>query len=557
MRRWGLTLTALVLLTGGLFPHLARAQDAPPAHIDPVTITGSTVDTIALFAFIEAVLTNIKVGLDDDSRQLLEGLGYTNIPPDFRFLNERGELLSSLGAVFQEAGRWLAEASLLLEEGRRSEAREVLQEVSPTLEQSAALLNEIRLGMEILETRFGITRLSTDNPIRQAFDEVEVAISGLETLSEELTVTATELEKLAETPLGTPVELPQLPGQESRHYTVSLTLDTDLRAYPGRPIIVDGQVTSDNGPAPTRSLFRVLLDTEVLAEFVDASEFQQQITLPPETLEGQHALTLEFPVQGLYARARFTRPLEVAFATINLTVRSPAFSLDPRSMGVSGTATSQFGPLKDATVTLRMGDARPTVLHTDDQGAFSGPVALPFVRLLLPGFQRLTVRVDAFEPWHRDLHEETSLFVFNMTNVIFMALVLAYLGAATARLLARARRVRGKEIGEPSAVPGFTGGLPSEDARGALVPRQASATRARIAEAYLTAARFLGTTRGVFLLPSVTLRDFLTAIGIHVGSAFTELTGLTERAVYGSGEPADADVSHAEDLARAVQREGG
>ena len=81
--------------------------------------------------------------------------------------------------------------------------------------------------------------------------------------------------------------------------------------------------------------------------------------------------------------------------------------------------------------------------------------------------------------------------------------------------------------------------------------------RGRIVSAYNRAARLLESSLAVSFRWHFTLRDFLRAVGLHVGSAFAEVTELAERALYSSRATDESEAQRAEELAKSVGREEG
>ncbi|MFQ5873134.1 MAG: DUF4129 domain-containing protein, partial [Dehalococcoidia bacterium] len=84
----------------------------------------------------------------------------------------------------------------------------------------------------------------------------------------------------------------------------------------------------------------------------------------------------------------------------------------------------------------------------------------------------------------------------------------------------------------------------------------AESPRGRVLAAYFTAVRWLEARRRVSMRPSFTLRDFLAALGLRMGSAFADLTLLAEQALYASDRVDESDLRRAEVLVSRVAQEG-
>ena len=78
--------------------------------------------------------------------------------------------------------------------------------------------------------------------------------------------------------------------------------------------------------------------------------------------------------------------------------------------------------------------------------------------------------------------------------------------------------------------------------------------RLRAVRAHLGVVPVMGQPRSVVLGVSMTVREFLAALGAGISSAFVELTGLVERALYGGAAFGDAEAERAEDLAAIARR---
>ena len=148
----------------------------------------------------------------------------------------------------------------------------------------------------------------------------------------------------------------------------------------------------------------------------------------------------------------------------------------------------------------------------------------------------------------------------NVANAIVLSI--AAISIVMGLLLAmRRRRVR-QSVATPVApiptgVTTFSGvAATASPSRSAQTYRNPATPEGRIVSSYYRAARLLESGLAITFQPHFTLRGFLRAIGLHMGSAFAELTQLAERALYSFQNTDESEALHAEELAKAVEEEG-
>lgn len=324
---------------------------------------------------------------------------------------------------------------------------------------------------------------------------------------------------------------------------------------------MSGSVTSADGPDPTQAYVRILLDDnpigELAGELASVLPFQHSVTVPDDTLEGEHLLFLEFPAQGPYIAASAMRTIQIVRVRPELSVHAPGVTFLPRALKVSGTVTSAFGPLQGTQVLLDFGGTT-TTSTTDDHGNFSRSLDLSLMGAFL-GPQSLRVSVVPEEPWHNPVEREVRVFIVNVTNLGLLVVLVSYVGVL-GTFAWRRRRAAGPLAAPEAAWPrvGEPGYVPVQEPRlrvPSLPFAKAGSLRACIVSSYYSAAHFLAAQRATPLFPSFTLRDFLRAVGVQIRSPFAELTRLAERALYRSPDPEETDPQRAEELSEQVKEE--
>jgi hypothetical protein len=240
----------------------------------------------------------------------------------------------------------------------------------------------------------------------------------------------------------------------------------------------------------------------------------------------------------------------------DLEVHAQRLLFFTRMLHISGEVTSVISPVQGAVVDIEVGK-RTTTVRTDPQGAFTASIALPLTGLFL-GPQDLRVKVVPQEPWHGLVEHEEKVFIIGVANVGLLAMVVGY-GAV---LLGLARRRQKRRLLAESVVP------PAPDAEPGFTPEsrhlqalpygdlmEVGSSRERVLSSYYAAAQALQVRRHVPFRSSFTLRDFLRALQTRIESAFAELTGLAERALYRSRQPGAGEWRRAEELAEQVKKE--
>ncbi|MDP3061641.1 MAG: hypothetical protein Q8O40_00295 [Chloroflexota bacterium] len=299
---------------------------------------------------------------------------------------------------------------------------------------------------------------------------------------------------------------------------------------------------------------RLLLDDTVLSEYVGSVPSSLDVTLPPDLFEGQHALTLEYPPQGLHAGATTTRTIQTTRILPDLSLHAPRWTFFPRTYTVSGAVSSSLGPLANAKIELAFGsDTRTT--SSDARGSFSAQFNLPLSRLFL-GPRSIRASVTPQEPWYNQVQKEASVFIVNVTNTGLTLLLVAYL-VIVLGIAWRRQKWATSAVQEPLApvAPEPRQVLRQAPRAATVFFAEPGKPRARIVSSYHRAAQLIVERRRVSTRPSFTLRDLLRAIGVGIGSAFAQLTSLAERALYRIEEPEDAEAQQAETLSERVREE--
>jgi hypothetical protein len=548
-----LVVAGALLLIAAALPRTADAQ-TPPPHKDPQTEEGEF-NAISLLEYSGVIVGLLAQGDYSHARDLPKQLRHANIPEDIRFIIDRyGESLANLRNELEFTESSLRRASVSLNRGDYPATRRQLEASDASLKKTNRLLESLRVITGTVARRLGVFDVPAGTPLRKAYEQLQALSTRLNDLGARHATTLSQLKAAVATSAGnaTPRSAPV--------YQTQLSFESPSPAYPGQVIHITGQVTAVDGPDPVVVFLRVFLGQDLVASFATTATFQQNIKIPANALLGQHVLTVVRLPQGPYVEASASKHLELAPASSHLTVHSPRLSFLPRGVPVSGEVTSALGPLKNAKVTLKLGEDQ-TQLQTDNQGQFSGRVKLSSLSNLFLGPQTLYVGVQPAEPIYGTSAQRVTLFIINVTNLAILlvgaicipsALIIAWRKQHDNRIFAVNNR-------QTPQIPSVRGALvfPASPPAESWPYIDPGSPRGRVVSAYHSTARFLELSLEITFLPYFTLHDFLIAIGSQASTALIDLTGLAERALYAAQPVDEKEAQRAEGLAKAVQEEVG
>ena len=565
MKKWLLAVAGTVLVVMSAFSGVASAQSIPP-HKDPAA-ERSEFSAISLLQLFATVLTFLSQRDYDDVSDLLDQLSHANIPEDIRFVIDRyTDLLKELRDELDSAESSLRRATLFLETGDRQAVREQLKSAGSSIERSRRLLDDLSAANEAVARRLGVFSALVGSPLRQVFDRLQRLLALIDELWAQYLETLEALEDVIESTSGplSPTEIAALAtaattllAESSPLYLTRIEFDAPDQAYPGRLLRVSGRISVVDGPPQSTAPIQVLLDKEIIASFQTGEVFEQDVNVPANATPGLHILTVEMPSQDLYEGATASRRLEIVQAIPQLQINFPFFAFLPEGI-VSGELTSPLGPLRNARVDVMIRGSQMS-FQTDDMGRFKGSIESSSWQFFL-GPQGAVVTVHPSEPWHSAYTESVRLVMLNIANSVVLLIVASSI--FTGLFLAWRRRMRRPVA--TSAAPTPAGVSTSSGvATGTSLSRYAQSylnpvtPQGRIVSAYNRASRILESSRAISFHLHFTLRDFLRAIGLRVGSAFAELTELAGLALYSSQATDVSEAQRAEELAKAVQKEEG
>jgi len=532
--------SAIILLLTGFslnLPTLAQPTHIP--HENPLTAVRYSNDSAAMLAFHISILDQINNGEYLDVQSTLENAKLANIHPRLRsIINTLNRLSSQLAATMNQLEALLHEASTLSSQNRINDARQKLHDARETIRNSQLLLKDIKTTANTLSDSLAAFT-STEQQTKQYYKRFQ---DSMERISQLISL----LNELAET-LS---ESPQAKITSRFNYPTYLEVTTPRSAHPGLPITVSGQVNSND--SIDERIIKLLFDNTPLAEKTVRGQFSLQATLPAQILPGKHSITLVAVPQEHYARASTTLPISITKLPVQAEIQTPQIAILPGQLQLDGQVHYGLSPLQEARVEIDFKGASTTV-ETDAQGNFSGLLKAP-LDLSLIGPQTLTIAIEPVEPWYASAKIKKSVLIINPLSSGLMLAAILSLGL----ILLRQVKTSPLHLHRDEAAVKLS--QPEH-----LIPTPVSTEETglddiqkRILSAYNTGLVAIGEITGISMAPHTTLREYLNAALPRLSNAakpFSELTALTENALYSAQEYDKNTAKNARGLANHILKE--
>ncbi len=321
-------------------------------------------------------------------------------------------------------------------------------------------------------------------------------------------------------------------------------------ASPGLSFTISGQVSSTGGTVDR--LVRVLLDDTQLAEEVTQGKFSLKITPPPQTSIGEHSLILVIIPGERYCGTSESVKINISRLPMQADIRMPQLIVTPKQIQISGKIYDSLGPVQGAGVSFVFRNSSTTV-KTSNDGGFTTSIEMP-LDLSSVGPQELAITIEPAQLWNAPLEIKKQIFTINWVNIGLMLVVCLSLG------LVLYARVKTKPLGPQGEI-----GMPQAATPGVLtiapLPRpgyEFTGIRGRIFSAYRNGLGAVEKATGISMAPHATLREFLHAVTprlLGTIKSFTELTTITEVALYSAYELDLNSATGAEQLTSVIKEE--
>jgi hypothetical protein len=360
-------------------------------------------------------------------------------------------------------------------------------------------------------------------------------------------------------------------GADGNHYIAALSPPLKLNvnfyntiincsipdvAYPGLPLNVDGSVTSQTGIALSGRTIKIQLDGNVLDQVQSDSNgifFIQDVTNSQTTI-GSHNVKIGVDPSGIYAGVEQQKTINVKQMGSAINVQVPSLVWLPSQIQIKGVVKTLSGPLNNANVTVYF-DSANAVTQTLVDGSFNVTFNVP-LNANLGGFQSLNVKVQPQEPWQSPTQKQTSVLVLNTVGLT-AALVSSgsVIGIAYTRILKTKPKKESKDAFREEN-PQHLAEAPELQLRSSFQTTLAG-PKGKLLETYKKSLQIVETTTGASIKQEMTLSEFLQESKPNLNDAtvpFSELTRMTERALYSLYVPEEQDISKAETLQEEIRK---
>ncbi|MCW4029795.1 MAG: hypothetical protein NWE92_09155 [Candidatus Bathyarchaeota archaeon] len=335
-------------------------------------------------------------------------------------------------------------------------------------------------------------------------------------------------------------------------YVTVLEIDVPKEAYPGAPLTLQGNVTTENGPPLNPRQVQIRLDGSNQSEVQtnDAGRFTSQFIIDARVEVGNHNLTVNVDPEGVYTGANGLFTLNITKKATDLQVETPTFIFLPTQIQVSGTAHVQDKPLNNAKIIVDFLNISKTT-RTNTDGTFNITLDIP-VDTVLGGYQTLEVEVQPAQPWQAPEQNQTGVFALNIVSIC-----VALASSIAVGVGAYLKFSKTKQNNKPQTVIKEQISQTPEKAPAIFEPVSFEGIKGQILKAYLEAQKAVQQATKLTLESNMTLREYAHLISAKIGEAaagFFELTSLAEKSLYSPHEPQIEDAEKAEDSASNIRR---
>ncbi len=341
-------------------------------------------------------------------------------------------------------------------------------------------------------------------------------------------------------------------------YKTSLEISSPDVAYPGLPLTITGKVTDPNGTALTERKVNILIDDtkETQVKTDKNGTFTTKFTINTQITLGKHILTVTVDPQGSYASATRQKTITMQKMATYLQVNAPTFILLPAQIEITGTASAESTPLKEATIKVEYANITAAI-KTQDDGSFNLTIDVP-LNTALASNQELIVKVQPNQPWQATAQTTKNIFTLNtISTSIALASSFSIFAVAYIRFT---KNKKTKKV--PLKTKTITAlSAPIENNLASIQPitneTNFNGTRGKILKTYTEALAAVQTFTNNPLTKTMTLREYAQLTQLKIGNTateFRELTALAEKSLYSPHEPQPQEIEKAENLSKTVRR---
>jgi uncharacterized protein DUF4129 len=527
----GAVLTVLGLVVIGR-THVTPPPTHPVPFEDPATAVPDA-QPGTVFEYVLTVFSRLNTGQYQEARQLAGHLQKATVPSDVQSMfSEMTDVLGKEVGLVEVVDRWIRDITALSQAGRTAEARRLLAQLDLQVRRADLLLTELSGGTQDLRAR--TQRELNANPAQQkAFDDLQRAAARVKGFIAVYRATSKTTSSVAAVGRLLP-------------YETVIELDAPEMAYPGRLFEISGMIR-ERAPSPSRRHVSVELDGQPVAE-ITSGVIHAQFAMPDDIVAGLHRLQVQFPEQGRYRAARWTKTIQVSRITPHFEASSPTWVTVPGRFSISGSVASELGPLTGAAVRVSIAGHEYEQM-TSESGGFQISRGLP-AALNLGGPTEISITVLPREPWFAPVTEPRRVITVNLISVgLLVAVLLVGIAIVLTRVNRRPLVAATREAPEPAAKDVAQG-----RAAAALAQVRGSLAEELVA-IYRRVLRRLEVASGIQVDVTTTMREFVGLLPMRAeGDTLWRLTVLAELALYSPHPVTPAQLDQAHTLG--VQLEG-
>jgi len=329
-------------------------------------------------------------------------------------------------------------------------------------------------------------------------------------------------------------------------------LNVPEKVRPSLQYTIEGKIQLNNTPLANWPINITINQNTIKTETDSQGQFKYTFKTPETPLTNTLSITITTKPQKEIGPGQTTVTIPIEYIDPELEAKTPKTVIAGINFKINGTAKTAEGPLKNATITVKIGRKTVTT-HTDENGTFT--VKIHASPLTLTRKITVTIILTPKEPWINSQAIEKEIVIIN--PLIVIAPIIPILAPIV--YLSKPRRKIEKIL--------ITVTRPHEILRPPKKETKAKETLVKeeeeiviihpIVDLYWKLVEKLKEKIEEYPKPSQTLREYLTQIKGKLGTLalkFERFTMLTEKALY-LEELTVAEEKYAEKLYKSLLKE--
>lgn len=343
-------------------------------------------------------------------------------------------------------------------------------------------------------------------------------------------------------------------------YEATLVIALRGGAHPGLETQVIATFDYGEWVIASERRVEIYLDNDLAVSLLARPHVRRAVTMPADIRPGRHLITVSAQAMGRYAPVVATADLMVTRVIPTVDLEAPRVAWVLWSAQVSGTVSTDSGPIEGALVGTSLRGAESRTVSAAD-GAFDARVRMGWGPDLF-GTAQVEVNVAPEQPWYGPVTVTRSIYVVNVVNCGALLLALAVLAVYVPRRLKGvlglwpfgAKLPRQRTAGpEPACSGEAAPAIPAEQAPA----EPGGSLRDRVLGWYLLLLAVVQRITRVSPRPNQTLREFMRETGPALGPLsrrFAEATITVEQLLYSRHEPSEQDMEKTRALSQRLEK---